>query len=331
MTLNSVLVTGGSGFIGAALVRRLLADGLKVRVLDNLWRGRADRLADVSSEIEFIKGDIRDTETVEWAVKGMDGIFHLAAINGTEFFYSKSELVLEVGVKGTINVLDACRKLGIGELIVASSSEVYQTPSRIPTDETVPLVVPDVMNPRYSYGGAKIISELLTVNYGRTGFERVMIFRPHNVYGPDMGWEHVLPQFMLRMKKLTEAGADDPVSFPIQGSGEESRAFVFIEDFVDGLMLMYKAGEHLGVYHIGSREEITIADAARQVGAFYRRNVAVVPSDAPAGGTFRRCPDITKIEALGYAPKVPFADGLLILARWYDENAHMAREADASQ
>ena len=134
------------------------------------------------------------------AARGVDSILHLAYVNGTEFFYSKPALVLDVGVRGMINVLDACRRHGIRELVLASSSEVYQTPPSIPTPENVPLSVPDPLNPRYSYGGGKIICELMAINYGRQDFDRVLIFRPHNVYGPDMGWEHVLPQFALRLE-----------------------------------------------------------------------------------------------------------------------------------
>src|SRR5215218_821288 len=139
--------------------------------------------------------------TIHAAVRGIDEVHHLAFVNGTEFFYSAPELVLDVGVKGMINVIDACRAAGVGRLVLASSSEVYQTPPRVPTDETVPLVVPDPANPRYSYGGGKIISELMAINYGRRHFDRVLIFRPHNVYGPDMGFEHVIPQFVLRLKR----------------------------------------------------------------------------------------------------------------------------------
>ena len=139
---------------------------------------------------------------VKDAIRGADCVCHLAYINGTEFFYSKPDLVLEVAVKGMVNVLDACVEHGVREFILASSSEVYQTPPLIPTPETVPLSVPDVLNPRYSYGGGKIISELLLINYGRKFFDRAMIFRPHNVYGPDMGTEHVIPQFITRMEAL---------------------------------------------------------------------------------------------------------------------------------
>ena len=201
MSAKRILVTGGSGFIGSALVKRLLRDGASVRVLDDNSRGRPRRLADVEKDIEFVGGDVRNFDTVLAAARGMDEVHHLAYVNGTEFFYSQPELVLDVGVKGMIHVIDACRRHGIGTLILASSSEVYQTPPQIPTNESAPLVVPDPMNPRFSYGGGKIISELMAINYGRKFFDRVLIFRPHNVYGPDMGFEHVLPQFALRMKK----------------------------------------------------------------------------------------------------------------------------------
>src|SRR3972149_7941485 len=198
------LVTGGTGFIGSALVRRLVKDGHRVRVLDNNIRGAVSRLDEVKSDIEFVTADIRDMNAVIDAGKGVDSIIHLAFINGTRFFYEKPELVLDVGVRGMLSVLDSCKKNGIGELILASSSEVYQTPPVVPTDETVPLSIPDPLNPRYSYGGGKLICELMAINYGRTNFDRVIIFRPHNVYGPDMGREHVIPEFVIRMKKLCE-------------------------------------------------------------------------------------------------------------------------------
>jgi len=158
MSGSRILVTGGSGFIGSALVKALLKDGNAVRVLDDNSRGAPRRLAEVQKDIEFIAGDIRDATVVRAAVRGVDEVHHLAFVNGTEFFYSAPELVLDVGVKGIVNVIDACRAAGVGRLVLASSSEVYQTPPQVPTDESAPLVVPDPANPRYSYGGGKIIS-----------------------------------------------------------------------------------------------------------------------------------------------------------------------------
>jgi len=281
-------------------------------------------LSDIQGAFEFVEADIRDAEAVRRATNGVDSVCHLASINGTVFFYSNPDLVLEVAVKGMVNVIDACLKHNVGELIFASSSEVYQTPAVIPTDETVALSIPDPLNPRYSYAAGKIISEIMAVNYGRSHFDRVVIFRPHNVYGPDMGWEHVIPQFVLRMRELCR-DRTDPVQFPIQGSGKETRAFVFIEDFVDGLMLVIEQGEHLGIYNIGTTEEVTIETVAQGVGAYFGRHVAIVPTEPVRGGPVRRCPDITKVARFGYSPKVSFRDGLPVVVKWYEENAHKKR------
>ena len=176
--MSRILVTGGSGFIGSGLVKTLVKLGHRVRVLDDNSRGSPRRLTDVANDIEFFAGDIRDAAAVEKAAQGVDEVHHLAFVNGTEFFYSRPDLVLDVGVRGMVNVIDACRKHKIGTLVLASSSEVYQTPLKIPTDETAPLTIPDPLNPRYSYGGGKMISELMAINFGRKYFERVLIFRP---------------------------------------------------------------------------------------------------------------------------------------------------------
>ncbi len=320
---KSYLVTGGSGFLGSALVRRLVERGARVRVFDNNLRGRLERLDPVRGHFEFIEGDIRNPEQVARAVEGVDSVCHLAFVNGTEFFYSRPELVLDVGVKGIVNVVDGCLKHGVEELVLTSSSEVYHEPKIVPTDETVALCIPDPLNPRYSYAAGKIISEIIALNYGRTHFERVLVVRPHNVYGPDMGWEHVIPQFVLRMKAACKDPAD-PLPFPIQGSGKQTRSFVFIDDFIDGFMLVMDKGEHLGVYHVGTMEEITIEALARLVGEYFGRRVAILTSEPPLGGTVRRCPDVHKIAALGYMPKWPIQEGLRLTASWYDANSQPA-------
>jgi nucleoside-diphosphate-sugar epimerase len=314
------LVTGGTGFIGSALVGALVRAGARVRSLDDDSRGSKRRLGELAGDVELLLGDVRDTAVVRQAVKGVDHVCHLAAVNGTAFFYSAPELVLEVAVKGMVNVIDACLAESVGELTLLSSSEVYQTPPRIPTEESVPLSIPDLMNPRYSYAGGKIVSELLAINYGRKHFERVLIVRPHNVYGPDMGREHVIPEFALRMRRLVLEGAGT-IRFPIQGTGRETRAFVYIDDMIDGTLKVIGAGEHLGIYHVGTDEEVTIAGLANEVGRYYGREVEIVPGPLRPGGTEHRCPDFSKLRALGYRPKVSLQEGLQKTLSWYDANA----------
>lgn len=306
-------------------MRRLIESGARVRVFDNNSRGRVERLADVDGQFEYVHGDIRDRDAIMAATGGVDAVCHLAFINGTEFFYSRPDLVLDVAVKGMSNVLDACVGAGVEELILTSSSEVYQSPPTIPTDETAPLSLPDPLNPRYSYAAGKIINEVMAINWGRRHFKRVVIVRPHNVYGPDMGWEHVIPQLVLRMKTLADSPLD-PVPFPIQGTGTQTRSFVYIDDFIDGLMVAIERGEHLGIYHVGTMEEVTIGDVSRMIGEFFGRRIQIVPSEPAAGGANRRCPDITKIARLGYQPRFLLRDGLPRVARWYADNAHRAPE-----
>ena len=325
--MSRVLVTGGSGFIGSGLVKALLRAGAAVRVLDDNSRGRPRRLADVAGDIEFIAGDVRDATAVERAAKGIDEVHHLAFVNGTEFFYTQPDLVLDVGVRGMLNVIDAARKNGIGKLILASSSEVYQTPPQIPTDESAPLIVPDVQNPRYSYGAGKLISEVMAVNFGRKYFERVLIFRPHNVYGPDMGGEHVIPQLALRLAALGKKQPSGKLRFDIQGTGQETRSFCFIDDLVAGVMAMRENGEHLGIYHVGTTEEVAIADLARRIAAYAKREIELVPGAAQPGGTARRCPDISKLAKLGYKPRVPLDQGLPPTLAWYWQQAELATKA----
>ena len=327
MSARRILVTGGSGFIGAGLVKALVAAGHRVRVLDDNSRGHPRRLTHVKDDIEFVAGDIRDAAAVDKAAQEMDEVHHLAFVNGTEFFYSQPDLVLDVGVRGMINVIDACRAQGVGTLILASSSEVYQTPPKVPTDESAPLSVPDPLNPRYSYGGGKLISELMAINFGRKYFERVLIFRPHNVYGPDMGWEHVVPQFALRLKRLADLQATGELPFEIQGTGADTRSFCFIDDLVAGVMVMREKGDHLGIYHVGTMEEVAIADLARRAAAVVGCDIELVPGPLQVGGTPRRCPDISKLAALGYKPGVSLDAGLKPTLDWYWRNIDLAPKA----
>lgn len=313
-------VTGGTGFIGAYLVRRLVEEGHEVRVLDNDLRGQSRRLSDVADQIEHINLDIRDTDAVVNATQGVDSILHLAALNGTENFYNRPDVVLDVGVRGLYSMLDAAQANGITEFVLASSSEAYQTPPTIPSPEGVPLMIPDPWNPRYSYGGSKLISEIMLANYHRDIFIKAMSFRPHNVYGSDMGWEHVLPQLIVRAHDQIAKHPTGNVPFEIQGDGSQTRSFIHIDDFIDGLMLILERGEHRNTYHIGTFEELSIREIVGLIFQYFGREPEIIAGELPAGSTLRRCPDITKLQALGFEQKVMLAEGIGSIADWYVNN-----------
>jgi nucleoside-diphosphate-sugar epimerase len=226
-----------------------------------------------------------------------------------------------------VNVIDACRAADVRRLVLASSSEVYQTPPTVPTDESAPLIVPDPSNPRFSYGGGKIISELMAINYGRKFFDRVLIFRPHNVYGPDMGFEHVIPQFALRLKRVMARCKTGIVPFEMHGDGRQTRSFCHVDDLVRGVMVMRDKGEHLGIYHVGTTEEVAIGEVARRIAAHVGREIEFVSRPVPAGGTERRCPDIGKLGQLGFRPQVTLAQGLPPTVDWYFANESLAPKA----
>ena len=316
------LVTGGAGFLGSALVRRLVADGHEVRVLDDLSRGRFERLRGV--DCEKISGDVRDPGLVTAAMHGCGSVVHMAYLQGTQTFYSEPRQVLDVAVRGMLNVLSACEATGCGELLLVSSSEAYQVASVVPTPENVPLTVPDVLNPRYSYGGGKITSEIMSLAWARTGvLDRLVIARPHNIYGPDMGREHVIPEFCIRMNRLVREFPSGVIPFPIQGTGEETRSFCYVDDCVDQFVMLLKyAADPVGVFHVGSMDERTISDVAAGVAECYGREVKVVPGSLPKGSPPRRLPDTSKISALtrGYRPMVPFGEGLRRTVDWYQVN-----------
>lgn len=311
------LVTGGLGFLGSSLTRALVERGETVRVLDDASRGNRRRLADLEGRFEMIDGDVRDPATVHAASRGVDIVSHLAFVNGTELFYTKPELVLDVGIRGMMNVIDACMSAGVRELLLMSSSEVYQTPPVVPTPEDVPLTIPNPANPRYSYAAGKIISEIVSLNYGRKFLDRVVIVRPHNVYGPDMGTEHVIPQLAMRLARLAATQPDGELALPIQGTGSETRAFVYIDDFTAGVLPVLDAGEHLNTYHLGTTDEITIASLAHEVAAVMGRRISVIAGPLVEGSTPRRCPDIRKARSLGYEPRTTLREGLGRTVPWY--------------
>tara|TARA_B100001027_G_C16215619_1_gene307291 strand:+ start:52 stop:993 length:942 start_codon:yes stop_codon:yes gene_type:complete len=307
-------ITGGSGFLGASLVSKLIERGDQVTVFDDLSRGDQKRLQKDFDKINFIRGDVRKKKQILNNSKGHNYFIHLAAINGTENFYTKPQSVIDVSVRGVLNAVEACKVNNIPNFVLASSSEVYQKPKTFPTKENVELVIPDIHNSRYSYGGGKIISELICLNYYKDFFEKLIIFRPHNVYGPAMGNEHVIPQLI---HKVNSAIKNKKRKIVIKGSGNQSRTFIYIDDFTNALIKTIDEGKHRNIYHIGNSEETNIKQLSKKIMHHMGVNLTLESSSPPEGETDKRLPDNKKIIDLGYNQNVSLDEGLKKTINWY--------------
>lgn len=295
-----ILVTGGCGFIGHHLVRALLDDGKSVCVLDNSWRGDHKW-----SGVKYFHRDIRKPYAIERAAMGCDEIIHLAYINGTPNFYERPDEVLDVAVRGMVNVIEACRLRKIRQLTLVSSSEVCRA-KLVDTEEAIPLVIPDPYNPRYSYSAGKIISEMLAIHNVKL-FDRLLIARPFNIYGPGMTSGHVIPDFIQKLKLINGDGDD----FEILGDGNETRSFCYIDDFIKGFMLMREKGNHMGIYNIGNPVETTVFALAANMAMIAGKLITVkCGTQLREGDAPRRKPDISKLTALGYKPEISLDEGL---------------------
>lgn len=306
------LVTGGNGFIGEGIVKMLLHDGNKVTIFDNISRHKLKKF-DNNKNLKFIKGDICNFTEVKKSMKNIDALIHLAYINGTSSFYKIPDKIIEIATKGVVNIFDSCILNNVKEIYLASSSEVYHCPKKIPTDEKTSLIIPDPHNPRFSYGAGKILTEIYGLSFAKY-FNKLIIFRPHNVYGPNMGNGHVIPEItnkLLNLKKNT---------LKIQGTGKETRAFIYIDDFVHAINMIIKSGKHKNIYNIGNNNEITIIQLIKKITQILDKKISIKSGLLQKGGTTRRCPNINKLTKLGYKQSFSLDYGLEETVNWYKNN-----------
>lgn len=227
--------------------------------------------------------------------------------------------MLKVGVIGTLNVLDWFAKQKKGKLLFSSSSEAYAGGLKllkerfpIPTPEGVPLVVDNPENVRWTYGAGKIIGEVAIHAYSKTyNIKNFVIIRYHNIYGPRMGFEHVIPQFIERIVKK-----ENP--FKIFG-GDETRTFCYVDDAIKATKSIMESEQTKGqTIHVGrSDNEIKIIDVAKRLfkitGAYPKINL----QPAPKGSVKRRCPKVEKLKRLGFKPQISLQEGLKKTYEWY--------------
>jgi nucleoside-diphosphate-sugar epimerase len=319
--MDNVLIAGGAGFIGLHLAKHFLKKGSKVTILDNLFRGTLDdefkKLLN-HTHLTFKNIDLTNTHALQTLKSDkFDIVFHLAAINGTSLFYKIPHEVLRVNIVTLLNILNLLPDVGNPNLVWTSSSEVYAglsefTELPIPTPENVPLVISDVSNPRFSYAGSKIVGELLCLNYARTHDYEICIVRPHNIYGPRMGHEHVIPEFLTRILERERP-------FQIFGP-EHSRAFCYIEDFIKGLEKVAMSPNTNGeIFNIGNdKEEIKMVDLAKLMFNLFNFHPELSIHPAPLGSVLRRCPNIEKAQKfVDYEPTVSLVEGIKKTHEWY--------------
>jgi nucleoside-diphosphate-sugar epimerase len=330
--VQRAIVTGGGGFIGFHLARHLAEQGLEVTILDDLSRGADDRLFRelISADnVVHINADLTANRFYSQLTGRYDYIYHLAAINGTKNFYEKPYEVLKVNILALINMLEWCSPENCGAFLFTSSSEAYAGTVNafpaghghfMPTKEDIPLTVDDVLNPRYSYGGSKIAGELVTANYCRTRSLPFKIVRCHNIYGPRMGFDHVLPELIKRIHEKT-----DP--FPLFG-GEETRAFCEVSDGVRATEAVMLSDQCNGeIVNVGnSSEEIKIIDLLYKLLRLADFSPQIEIKAAPPGCVPRRCPDTAKLKTLtGYRASISLDEGLKTIFDWYIE-AYASRQ-----
>jgi UDP-glucose 4-epimerase/UDP-glucuronate decarboxylase len=317
--MKKVLVTGGAGFIGYHLSKHLANQGNEVTIIDNLFRGKMDNELKELIEMEnvkYIEADLTNYNFFEKLDDDYDYVYHLAAINGTKYFYEIPDKVLRTNILSAINILDWFVNSESKKILFTSSSETYAGAMRkfeldIPTPEDVPLCIEDVKNPRWSYAGSKIIGELLFTNYAKKHDFDMAIVRYHNIYGPRMGYEHVIPEFLLRIYKKT-----DP--FPVYGN--TSRAFCYIEDAVEATELVMENKNCNGeVLNIGNDlEEISMVDLAKTMFEVLNYDAKIDIKSTPKGSVDRRCPNISKLKKMtDYKPKINLNAGIELTHRYY--------------
>ncbi len=312
--MKNILIFGGSGFIGAEICNVLCSVG-HVICADNYSRN--EQKDSINSSVEHVECDVTDSTSVIGLCKRADVVINLAFINGTTNFYSRPRDVFKVALEGQLNVINGISRSNVERFIYASSSEVYQTPPNVPTSEDIPLMIPDINNPRYSYGGGKIIGEMMCKYYLPKEVS-YQVFRPHNIYGPNMGFEHVITELI---KKIYNAnlvnGTQDVYKIELQGSGKSTRSFCYIKDFGDGFKCLWDNAANNEVYNIGTNQEVSISYLVEILSKIMGRNLTFDDIPLPPGSTTRRCPDISKLEKLGYTPKFTLHEGLEVMHQWF--------------
>jgi nucleoside-diphosphate-sugar epimerase len=301
-----VLVTGGAGFIGSHLARRLVVEGYDVTVLDNFSTGRRQNLEGADTTV--VEGDIRDLALLPLAMRGVEAVFHVAALTSVARSWEDPVTSLHVNALGTSNVIEAAVHSGVRTLVYSSSASVYGNQAAGKQSEDLP------PNPISPYGYAKLMGEKLTLAHAHSSQGiRAVVLRYFNVFGagqdPDSPYSAVIPLFIKHALGDTTA--------TIYGDGKQSRDFVHVDNVVDANLCALQSGISGVAMNIASGQSHTLLELVEGISVLNNRRLETA-FGAPREGDIRHSlADISLAAAkIGYRPKVTFMDGL---RRTFDE------------
>jgi len=312
--MTSSLVTGGAGFIGSHLVDALLKRGDRVRVLDDFSTGNYHNLEGAADQIELIKADLRDPDSLEEALRDVDLVFHQAAFVSVPKSLEDPAACLDVNVQGTQKLLDASRRLGVQRVVLASSAAVYGENPDLPLAEDSK---PDPLSP---YAASKFMDEILARLYTRQLGLDVAALRYFNVYGPrqnpESDYAAVIPIFIRRLL--------DEEQLEIYGDGGQTRDFVFVADVVRAnLMAADSSGAAGQVMNICSGKETSLLDLTEILSSLLNREVELDFKEPRAGDIYRSLGDPLRTrETLDFVPRVTLTEGLQETMDWMAGRVH---------
>ncbi len=313
--MKNILVTGAGGFIGSHLTELLLQNGYNIKAFVHYNSGNKWGWLDssfVKSNVEIIKGDIRDYDSVLGAMKGCDSVFHLAALIGIPYSYDSPQAYIKTNIDGTYNILQSARQLGVGKIIVTSTSETYGTAQYVPIDELHPLVG------QSPYSATKIAADQLSISYYKSFDLPVKIVRPFNTYGPRQSARAIIPTVISQIlagKKVLKLGNLSP-----------TRDLTFVKDTAKGFLEIAKAEGLFGeITNIGMNEEITIGNLVKLISTLIGTEIEIISDE------IRIRPDKSEVERLfcdnskikrntEWQPEYTLKNGLLETIEWISKN-----------
>lgn len=309
MTKRVYLVTGGAGFIGSHICERLLKEGQSVRVLDNFVSGKEANLESIGGDVELIRGDIRDARTVAESMKGVDIVFHEAALGSVPRSVEDPLTTHDVNITGTLNVLLAARSAGARRVVYASSSSVYGDTEVLPKHESM------TGQPLSPYALSKLAGEHYISVFNRVyGFEAVAL-RYFNIFGPRQDPESQYAAVIPRFARALLEGRQ-PV---IYGDGLQSRDFTYVENVVEANLLASEAEGAAGrAFNVACGGRYSLLDLLGKLKEILGSDIEPIHEAARAGDVRDSQASIELAQnALGYKVKVDFDEGLRRTAEWY--------------